>query len=52
MRTFKPILPHKPGYVEVELNNERYYQNAETGILLRDEETNWQDILQEILDAI
>lgn len=32
-----PTLPPKPGYVEVEVNGERRYQNAATGVLLEDE---------------
>lgn len=34
----KPTLPPKTGYVEVEIDGERLYRNAVTGVLLRDEE--------------
>lgn len=33
----KPMLPPKAGYVEVEVDGERVYKNATTGVLLRDE---------------
>lgn len=33
----KPMLPPKPGYVEVEVNGERRYRNIYTGVLLEDE---------------
>lgn len=36
---FRPTLPPKRGYVEVEVDGIRQYRNAETGILLRDEKT-------------
>lgn len=33
----KPMLPPKPGYVEVEVNGERAYRNVHTGVLIDDE---------------
>lgn len=33
-----PTLPPRAGYVEVEIDGERLYRNAVTGVLLRDEE--------------
>lgn len=33
----KPQLPPKKGYVEVEVDGVRRYQNADTGVLLEDE---------------
>lgn len=37
MAITKPLLPPKPGYVEVEVDGKRVYKNATTGVLLRDE---------------
>lgn len=34
---FKPSLPPKAGYVEVEVNGKRTYRNTETRILIDDE---------------
>lgn len=33
----RPQLPPKKGYVEVEVDGVRRYQNADTGVLLEDE---------------
>ena len=38
MNIFKPMLPAKKGYVEVEINGKRTYRNIETGELTEDEE--------------
>lgn len=37
MAISRPMLPPKKGYVEVEVNGVRTYQNVETGILIEDE---------------
>lgn len=34
---FRPTLPPKKGYVEVEVDGVRQYRNAETGVLMKDE---------------
>lgn len=43
----KPTLPPKAGYVEVEVNGQRVYKNAATGVLIHDEPEHTQlDILE------
>ena len=37
MAITRPMLPPRAGYVEVEVDGERVYKNAATGVLLRDE---------------
>ena len=49
----KPLLPPKPGYVEVEVNGERVYRNVETGVLLRDEvPTEAEPTADELIDIL
>lgn len=37
MTIFKPMLPPKKGYVEVDVDGVRTYRNAETGLLISEE---------------
>lgn len=47
-----PKLPPRAGYVEVEVDGERLYRNAATGVLLRDEEPGltMEDLAEAALD--
>lgn len=40
----RPQLPPKKGYVEVEVDGVRRYQNADTGVLLEDEPAPQADV--------
>ena len=47
-----PKLPPRAGYVEVEVDGERLYRNAATGVLLRDEAPGltMEDLAEAALD--
>lgn len=47
----KPVLPPKKGYVEVEVNGVRTYQNVETGRLIG-HEPKQEATTEEVLDAM
>lgn len=40
MPIIHPILPPKPGYVEVEVDGVRTYKNTKTGVLIENEDTS------------
>lgn len=50
MNIFKPMLPAKKGYVEVEVNRKRTYRNIETGELIEEEIENLT--YEKVLDTL
>ncbi len=48
----KPTLPPREGYVEVDVDGDRQYQNAKTGELLADEGTIEQHDAQTDIDLM
>ena len=50
MAITRPYLPHKPGYVEVEVDGKRTYKNAKTGVLIENE--TYEPTVQDDTDAL